>query len=109
MVEWCRANDRLDLIEQGWVAERSAHNRGRAIDVGLADMQGNTLDMGSEWDEFSSRSRMHAADGEALERRTRLREELVRVGFSPYELEWWHFNFEAGPPVPALDQPYACR
>jgi D-alanyl-D-alanine dipeptidase len=108
MVEWCRTHDRLDLLEDGWVAERSAHARGIAIDLGLADAGGTPLDMGSAWDQFDRRSHLRGVEGPALERRLRLRDELVRVGFEPYTLEWWHFTYRRDASAPPRDIAYRC-
>jgi D-alanyl-D-alanine dipeptidase len=109
MVSWAEANDHAWLLEQGWVARRSEHNRGRAIDLGLADRHGNTIDMGSGWDQFDSSSHVRGVEGEALDRRLLLRRAMVAAGFVPYELEWWHFTHRSGEDAPALDRPYACR
>jgi D-alanyl-D-alanine dipeptidase len=109
MLEWCEANDRLDLLADGWVAARSAHARGIAIDVGLADADGTPLDMGSAWDQFDRRSYLRGVEGPALERRLRLRDALVRVGFEPYAREWWHFTHAGGRPSPARDVAYTCE
>lgn len=109
MVDWCRAHDRLDLLADGWVAARSAHARGVAIDVGLADAQGTALDMGSAWDQFDRRSHLRGVEGPALDRRLRLRDELVRVGFEPYAREWWHFTHAGARRSPARDVAYSCR
>lgn len=108
MVDWCRANDRMDLLEDGWVAARSAHSRGIAIDVGLADAKGRALEMGSAWDQFDRSSHVHGVDGPALELRLRLRDELVREGFEPYAREWWHFTHANTRSTPARDVVYAC-
>lgn len=109
MVAWARAHDREWLIDDGWVAPRSEHNRGRAIDVGLADAHGVPLDMGSTWDQFDRSSFVRSVEGEPLARRLLLRRVMVAEGFVPYEREWWHFSHRANMDAPALDRPYACR
>jgi D-alanyl-D-alanine dipeptidase len=109
MVEWATTNERRWLLDDGWVAPKSAHNRGRAIDLGLADRHGVALDMGSAWDQFDARSTLRGVEGEPLERRLRLRAAMVDAGFVPYAREWWHFGFRSETVAPALDQPYACR
>jgi D-alanyl-D-alanine dipeptidase len=96
------------LLADGWVAARSAHSRGIAVDIGLADAQGRPLDMGSGWDQFDRRSHLRGVDGPTLERRLRLRDELVRVGFEPYAREWWHFTHAAEQASPARDVAYRC-
>ncbi len=109
MVAWADARGREDLLADGWVAARSAHNRGQAIDLGLYRLaDGQPLDMGSAWDHFGPTSFLRGVDGAALAHRLRLRGAMVRAGFVPYNREWWHFTWvgEAGP---ALDAPYRCR
>lgn len=108
MVAWARAAGREDLLDDGWIARRSAHNRGRAIDLGLADRQGIALDMGSDWDQFDRRSHLRGVGGQALEHRLILRAAMVEAGFVPYEREWWHFGFRSQVPAPIRDQPYTC-
>jgi D-alanyl-D-alanine dipeptidase len=108
MVEWCRAHARQDLLDDGWVAARSAHGRGRAIDLGLARADGTPLDMGSAWDQFDRTSFLHGVEGAPLEHRLELRAALMRVGFKPYAREWWHFGFEGDTPAPVHDRAYAC-
>jgi D-alanyl-D-alanine dipeptidase len=51
---------------------------------------------------------LRGVEGAALERRLRLRDELVRVGFEPYASEWWHFTHTGGPPSAPRDIAYAC-
>jgi D-alanyl-D-alanine dipeptidase len=108
MVAWCRREGREDLLAEGWIAARSAHGRGRAVDLGLADDSGRPLDMGSPWDHFARTSHLRGVEGEALKLRLRLRDELVRAGFRPYAREWWHFGFPGEAPAPIRDVPYAC-
>lgn len=109
MVTWASAHEHEWLIDDGWVAPRSEHNRGRAIDLGLADAHRVALDMGSAWDQFDRSSFVRGVEGEALERRLSLRRAMVREGFVPYEREWWHFSYRSDVEAPALDRPYACR
>lgn len=108
MVEWCRAHARVDLLDDGWVAARSAHGRGRAIDLGLARTDGAPLDMGSGWDQFDQTSFLRGVEGAPLEHRLELRAALMQVGFRPYTREWWHFGFDSDEPAPIHDRPYAC-
>jgi D-alanyl-D-alanine dipeptidase len=74
------------------VAGASAHNRGLAVDLTLADDRG-PLDMGSGFDEFSERSHFdHPVSPLARQRRTLLRRLMREQGFRPYDAEWWHFS-----------------
>jgi zinc D-Ala-D-Ala dipeptidase len=74
----------------------SNHNRGRAIDLSLADENGNLLDMGTPFDDFTEMSN-YDAEGltrEARRNRRALRNIMKRAGFSPYNHEWWHFDYK---------------
>jgi zinc D-Ala-D-Ala dipeptidase len=95
MVAWTRAQGRGDLLEDGYIAPRSQHNRGVAIDVGLCDADGSLLDMGSAWDHFGAESRLGAARGVAALHRAVLHRAMRAAGFHPYTAEWWHFGFPA--------------
>jgi len=82
-----------------WVAKPtkgSNHNRGAAIDLSLADANGNLLDMGGAFDDFSEVSHYSYAGLSAAAKKNRklLRGIMVRAGFSPYESEWWHFDYK---------------
>ncbi|MFV8755945.1 M15 family metallopeptidase [Nannocystaceae bacterium ST9] len=110
MVAWARAHDREDLLADGWVAARSLHNRGVAIDLGLYGLaEGEVIDMGSAWDHFGPTSSLRGVEGPALEHRLRLRAAMVRAGFEPYAREWWHFTDREREQAPVHDDPYRCR
>jgi D-alanyl-D-alanine dipeptidase len=73
----------------------SNHNRGQAIDLSLADENGNLLDMGTPFDDFTEMSH-YSADGlsdDARRNRKLLRKIMKRAGFTPYSYEWWHFDY----------------
>ncbi|RDI11143.1 D-alanyl-D-alanine dipeptidase [Flavobacterium sp. AG291] len=74
----------------------SNHNRGRAIDLSLANESGNLLDMGTPFDDFTELSH-YDADGlskEARRNRKLLRAIMKKAGFTPYNNEWWHFDYK---------------
>lgn len=74
----------------------SNHNRGRAIDLSLADENGNLLDMGTPFDDFTELSH-YDADGlprEVRRNRRALRNIMKKAGFTPYNNEWWHFDYK---------------
>jgi D-alanyl-D-alanine dipeptidase len=85
----------------------SVHNRGGAIDVGLADAAGHPLPMPSAFDEFSHRSWASWDGGTAEERgnRDRLRAAMLAQGFRGIRMEWWHFEDPAARGWPVLDVP----
>ncbi len=97
MVDWAERTGRANLLEDGYIARRSRHNQGVAVDLTLVDpTRGTQLDMGTPFDTFSEAAHTANATGRPL----RYRQILVRVmeseGFTNYEKEWWHFTY----PVP---------
>ena len=109
MVDWARRTGQYHLVEEGYIASTSSHNRGNALDLTLVDMaSGSPLDMGTPWDSFWEASHTANAAGRALENRQRLVEVMHRHGWKNYAKEWWHFNFTMrGSPL--RDRPYSCH
>jgi D-alanyl-D-alanine dipeptidase len=94
MVQWAKRTGQESLLQQGYIARRSRHNLGLAVDLSLVALDtGVPLDMGTPFDTFSESA--HTANAEGQIRRNR--ETLVRAmeaeGFSNYDQEWWHFTF----------------
>ncbi|MDZ4700084.1 MAG: serine hydrolase [Rhodothermales bacterium] len=90
-------------------AKGSRHNRGCAIDIGLYDLAtGNLVPMPSGYDEFSPRAFPDYPGGSALERwhRELLRDIMEEAGFTVYEWEWWHFDFNEWGQYPVLNVPF---
>lgn len=74
----------------------SNHNRGAAVDISLADKNGQLLDMGGDFDDFSQISH-YAAKGltrRARKNRRLLRHIMEKSGFTAYNNEWWHFDYK---------------
>ena len=94
MVDWAEASGRVDLLDDGYIARRSRHNLGVAVDLTLIDLEtGRELDMGTPYDTFTEDAHTMNATGEILERRLRLKEALEAVGFENYDKEWWHYSY----------------
>jgi len=74
----------------------SNHNRGAAIDLTLANENGDVLDMGNTFDDFSKLSQYDNASisKQAQKNRKLLRAIMVKAGFTPYNNEWWHFDYK---------------
>lgn len=106
MVAWAERTGQRRLIEDGYIARRSGHNRGDTVDVALARAGTcEPLDMGSPWDLLGPESHTENAVGAPLERRRLLRQVLSAEGFVPYAREWWHFSANE-PGARPLDVPY---
>ena len=92
--------DKSDIFNQGYVAEKSGHSRGSAVDLTLFDMETEKeADMGGTFDFFgvSSHSDYKGITDEQYENRMILREAMLKHGFKPTPLEWWHFTLENEP------------
>ncbi|MCO5723290.1 M15 family metallopeptidase [Robiginitalea marina] len=88
----------------------SIHNRGGAVDLTLETLEGEPLDMGTDFDFFGRRA-YHDFTGlpqEVLENRTLLRETLGRHGFLPVRTEWWHYNLGVASRYPVADFRWPC-
>src|SRR5918912_1821747 len=100
MVEWTRRAGREDLLRDGYIASRSRHNLGVAVDLTLVDRRtGAALDMGTPFDTFSPAAHTANASGDAARNRERLRAAMGREGFVNYDQEWWHFTYDVKDPV----------
>lgn len=100
MVRWTERVNRPDLISGGYIASRSRHNLGVAVDLTLVDLATRAeLDMGTPFDTFSPAAHTENAAGNAARNRQLLKAEMRAAGFVPYDMEWWHFSFPASNPV----------
>ena len=81
--------------------EGSIHNYGAAVDLTIADGNGQPLDMGTTYDFFGEMAYPSREDSllkvgkltaQQIANRHLLRDVMRRAGFTPIESEWWHFN-----------------
>ena len=83
------------LLDSGYIARRSRHNLGVAVDLTLVDLvSGTEVPMGTPFDTFTPRPRTPrmprggcGGTGRSWCGR------WSRRGFSNYEKEWWHFSY----------------
>lgn len=91
--------DKSQIVPLGYVAARSGHSRGGAVDLTLARADGSPLAMGGGFDLMDEISHHGAAvSPEAAQNRLLLRALMEQNGFSAYENEWWHYAL--------IDEPY---
>jgi D-alanyl-D-alanine dipeptidase len=92
--------DRKSMVSQGYIAARSGHSRGSAVDLTLYRLDTNEmLPMGGHFD-LMDRISHHGADGitaEETENRKILKRLMEASGFAPYECEWWHYTLKDEP------------
>ena len=107
LVRWARRSGRGELVG-GYIAERSRHNTGSAVDLTLVRAAGGRrLEMGSGYDELGPRAHTRNARGAALRNRLTLQRAMERFGFRSYWREWWHFEHTTTGPR-YLDLPLGC-
>jgi D-alanyl-D-alanine dipeptidase len=89
------------MVSEGYVAARSGHSRGSAVDLTLHRLDtGEMVAMGGGHDLMDERSHHGARGLTALEdqNRRRLCSIMEASGFRRYEREWWHYSL--------VDEPY---
>ena len=93
--------DKSDLIAKGYIAEKSSHSRGAAVDLTMVEMMtGQEVDMGACFDFFGERSHSLHTEGltdAQIRNRMILRKAMTENGFKPMAEEWWHFSLESEP------------
>ena len=103
--------DRSEMCEKGYVAARSAHSRGSAVDLTLYHLAtGQRAPMGGDHDLMDAISHHEARGITQVEARNRqfLRSIMQASGFSSYEREWWHYTLKDEPyPDTYFDFPVA--
>jgi len=92
--------DRAAMVELGYVAARSGHSRGGAVDLTLYDLAAGALvEMGGRHDLMDAVSH-HGAAGipeAAAENRRTLRAIMESAGFVAHPWEWWHYALRDEP------------
>lgn len=108
MVAWARRTGNEHLLD-GYIAERSNHNHGLAVDVTLVALEtGRALPIGTRFDAFTVAAHTANAHGRVARNRAILVRALARRGFVNYRREWWHMDFPTRVPWPRLDLPLTC-
>ena len=88
----------------------SRHNRGCAVDVTLYELAtGASVEMTGTYDETTDRSYPTYPGGTSRQRwhRELLRRVMENEGFTVYQTEWWHFDFNGWREYPILNIPFS--
>lgn len=84
----------------------SRHNRGCAVDITLYDLKTKkVVEMVSTYDETTDRAYPNYPGGTSLQRwhRDLLRSAMEAEGFTVYEAEWWHFDYNDWQKYPIMN------
>jgi zinc D-Ala-D-Ala dipeptidase len=99
MLDWTERTGQQKLVRDGYIASRSRHNLGVAVDLTLIGGDGQELDMGTAFDTFSAAAHTKNATGVAALNRTLLVRLMEAEGFASYDKEWWHFSYTVVDPL----------
>lgn len=100
MVAWTQKVNRPDLLRDGYIASRSRHNLGVAVDLTLVNLATKAeMSMGTPFDMFSAAAHTKNSYGVIRKNRELLKKVMERQGFVNYEKEWWHFTYTVQNPV----------
>ena len=90
-----------NLFSEGYIAGRSGHSRGSTVDLTIISSTSppEALNMGTKFDFFGLESwpKYGGVSAEQSANRLLLRTLMLKYGFKPYEMEWWHFTLENEP------------
>jgi D-alanyl-D-alanine dipeptidase len=92
--------ERADMFTNGYVAPRSGHSRGSAVDLTLYHLDsGDLAAMGGGHDLMDERSHHGARGVSGVEARNRgtLCSIMECSGFARYDSEWWHYALRDEP------------
>lgn len=72
----------------------SNHNHGDTVDIGLLTLDGELVEMPSEFDEFNKTADRDYADvSDTAAKNSKMLEDIMKeCGFSGYKNEWWHYE-----------------
>jgi zinc D-Ala-D-Ala dipeptidase len=91
---------RAGMLEKGYVAAKSGHSRGSAIDLTLYHLATGELALMGGGHDLMDPVSHHGAKGitlvEAINRQY-LRSIMNSSGFSSYDCEWWHYTLKDEP------------
>lgn len=100
MVAWTESAHRPDLLRDGYIASKSRHNLGVAVDLTIVDQRTKAeLPMGTSFDYFAPLAFTKNATGVVAKNRQLLKKVMERQGFTNYEKEWWHYTYPVEGPV----------
>jgi len=92
--------NKAEMVEQGYVAAKSSHSRGSAIDLTLYHLDtGMLAQMGGCFDLMDPASHHSATNISQVEAQNRqyLCSIMEASGFTSYENEWWHYILKHEP------------
>ena len=89
----------------------SVHNRGAAVDISLAKLDGPPVDMGTDHDFFGREAHIDntSLPKQVLQNRKILQDGMRKFGFETIRTEWWHFNYKKNYSYQIIDFNFECN
>jgi len=89
----------------------SIHNKGGAVDITLVTLDGEELDMGTDFDFFGKKAYHDNLDlpQNILDNRRLLKETMEKCGFWSIRTEWWHYNLSSASNDKIADFKWKCE
>jgi zinc D-Ala-D-Ala dipeptidase len=90
--------DKKELYNLGFIARRSSHSRGIAVDINILDYKSDSLmDMGGGFDLFDeiSNTDYNLITHKQIENRMYLKNIMENFGFENLPTEWWHYSLSS--------------
>lgn len=89
----------------------SIHNKGGAVDITLVTLEGEELDMGTDFDFFGKRAYHDNLNlpQEILDNRKLLKDTMKKHGFWSTRTEWWHYNLQGASKDPIANFTWECN
>lgn len=88
----------------------SIHNRGGAVDITLETLEGEVLEMGTDFDFFGREAHHDNLElpREILDNRALLKGVMEKHGFWSVRTEWWHYNLGKASRDPVANFSWSC-
>ena len=79
----------------------SSHSRGSTVDLTLVTLDGEPVEMPTDFDDFTALADRDYSDvsDEAAANARLLEDAMTAAGFKPYSAEWWHYSDTDSYPV----------
>jgi len=89
----------------------SNHTRGTAIDVTLIDIDGQIINMGTDFDDMDEKSHPFHPEISVECQRNRLLLNAIMIGggFVGITTEWWHFELPLSVNYPLIEDVFTCN
>lgn len=89
----------------------SIHNRGGAVDITLVNLDGEAVNMGTDFDFFGIEASHKYVNlpTDVVSNRKFLKKIMTASGFKSFDSEWWHYNLKSALKDPVSNAKWDCN